>query len=295
MLRSLFLQLSRSPWLERHFSRSALARRAVRRFMPGETLEEALQAARQLPCGAVFTLLGEQVTSAAEAQVAAREYRRLLEALEAEAMAGQLSVKLTHLGLEVEEGLCRKLLEGLVPEGGETTLWVDMEESRYVDRTLALVEDLHGGGAPMGVCLQAYLHRTPRDLDRLLAQGIPVRLVKGAYREPPQVALVGREAVRRAYLELGRRLLEAPPARGAHVLGTHDGRILRELLAGKAWPGVEVHMLYGIALREQERILRSPIPLRVLVAFGPRWFPWYMRRLAERPANALLALRSLLP
>lgn len=277
-------------------------RRAVRRFMPGETMEEALGVASSLPIPVVLTNLGENVHDTADAEAVSEHYRNLLDSIYREGVRAEVSVKPTHLGLDLGEEVCFRNLRSIVESqerldgNGAATVWIDMEDSSYVDRTLSLTERMQGARVPVGVCLQAYLHRTPADLERLVTAGVPIRLVKGAYREPPEVAIASKREVDRVYMQLAGRLAAQPPAQGRHVLGTHDERILRALVGGgegEGLGGLEVHMLYGIARAEGERLVRERVPLRVLISYGEHWFPWYMRRLAERPANLWFVFRSM--
>src|SRR6266704_3380910 len=254
--RHLLLRASRSPWLARQLSERAFFRRAVRRFMPGEDLDAALAAAAEL----VRDGIGSVLTQLGE-QVTSRD-----------------------------EAAARSFL------------WIDMEESRYVDATLELFQAVRAAHTGVGVCLQAYLRRTPADLEALLPLAPAIRLVKGAYNEPPDVALPKKRDVDAAYAVLAGRLLErAARGEARAVLGTHDLRLiacLRERALGLgAAPGggaYEVHMLYGIRAAEQRALQSEGVPVRVLISYGTHWFPWYMRRLAERPANVWFVVRHLL-
>jgi proline dehydrogenase len=308
-VRTLFLKASRSSWLERQARRRGFTRRAVHRFMPGETLEKALDAAdeleeRGIPC--VLTQLGENVETERDADQVVVHYRSVLDAVRFRDLDVQLSVKPTHLGMDLGlDGTVRRvgwLLE--TAEASGIPLWIDMEDSSYVDRTLELFLELLPGRRDFGICLQAYLHRTGADMDRVLEAGGAVRLVKGAYRESPDVAIRGKRKVDDAYRTLAGRLLDHAETRNdgvLHVLGTHDLALLESLvgpLRGSrdvAIPGAEVQMLYGIRTRDWPRLQAAGVPLRILISYGERWFPWYMRRLAERPTNALFVLRSLMP
>lgn len=311
VIRSILLAASRSKGLERQFRSRAFARRAVRRFMPGESSEDALRAARsERAQGAaiVLTMLGENVETREEARAVADEYRALLEHLAENGLAGspdrpvEISVKLTQLGLDMGADVAREGLETILASRAPSqgTLWVDMEDSGYVDRTLDLYTALLRDYPNLGVCLQAYLFRTPVDLHRVLNAGGTVRLVKGAYREPPSVAYGRKADVDRAFVELGLMLRDHPPVNGGrHVLGTHDMRIIEELLLNGAGDRVrgdagrmEVQMLYGIATRSQRKLLELGVRFGVLISYGTNWFPWYMRRLAERPANVWFVARS---
>jgi len=305
VLRRALLWASRNEALARRLPRLGFVQRATRRFLPGEELEDALAEARRMAereMPTTFTRLGENVDTAAQAEAVLDHYRRAATTVQGAGLDTELSVKLTHLGLDQDlEGTARrveKLLE-VVPDN--RLLWLDMEGSSYTERTVALTREVGGDGGRLGVCLQAYLRRTEGDVSALEGTGTPVRLVKGAYRESPSVALGEPQAVDRAFAVLTRRLLEAR-ARGRLgriVVATHDtallaeaARIARELeLPSHAW---EYAMLYGIRPDEQRRLADAGHRVRVLIAYGSEWFPWYMRRLAERPANLVFVARQLL-
>jgi proline dehydrogenase len=211
------------------------------------------------------------------------------------------SVKPTQLGLDIDRDRALVHLTAIATRAhaAGSYLWIDMEQSSYVDATLDLVEALRRTYPGVGVCLQAYLHRTRDDLGRMLHLGAGVRLVKGAYRESPSVALPSKSLVDSNYLALGRAMLD-DKARGGHarlVFGTHDTRIIAALVGHAHETHVprgqyEVHMLYGIQRGEQARLAVAREDIRVLIAYGSYWFPWYMRRLAERPANVWFVVKS---
>ncbi len=302
LLRPLLLRASRSRLLRERLPRLPGVRRGVRRFMPGETAAEALGAAEDVSARGglpVLTLLGEDLEEEESAEEVRRHYRSVLAEAEQRGLRLELSVKPTQLGLELDEERAAGRLLSLAAACREagSHLWLDMEGSRTTDRTLELYRRLRSEGDGVGVCLQAYLRRTPADLEALLPLRPAVRLVKGAYAEPAERALQDRGVVDRAFLSLGRRLLEASVDGGARVvLGTHDDRLVEHLgaLARKGDRGLEVHMMYGVRTDLQERLARLPdVRLGVLVSYGPAWYAWYMRRLAERPANLLFALRQM--
>lgn len=301
--RSLLLRASRSPWLAEQFRRRAFARRAVRRFMPGESLHDALDASAELAkasMGTVLTQLGEQVRNAAEAEDVRDHYVNVFEQVRDRFLPAQVSVKLTHLGLDVDREACLRHVRALAAKarGEGCYLWIDMEESRYVDATLDLYRRVRAEGPGVGVCLQAYLRRTPQDLTDLLPLSPAIRLVKGAYNEPGTVALPRKQDVDAQYYTLAVRLLEAAAAgQATTVFGTHDlpliDRVREQAAAKKADGRYEVHMLYGIRSDAQRRLAGQGVQVRVLISYGSHWFAWYMRRLAERPANVWFVVRSL--
>jgi proline dehydrogenase len=301
--RSLLLRASRSPWLAGQFRRRAFARRAVRRLLPGEGVEDALSAAAGFAresIGTILTQLGERVTSPDEADGVRDHYLGLLDTIQARGLPAQPSVKLTHLGLDLDRDECAQRVAALAARAAQagSRLWIDMEESEYVDATLDVYRRMRAEHEAVGVCLQAYLRRTPADLDSLLPLSPAIRLVKGAYREPPEVAFPRKQDTDAAYLALAGRLLERAAAGGAvPVFGTHDLKLverIRELAWTVAAAGAyEVHMLYGIQAAEQRALAKAGVKVRVLISYGENWFPWYMRRLAERPANVWFVVKNL--
>lgn len=302
LARSLLLRASRSPWLAEQFRRRAFARRAVRRFMPGEGLGDALEAGGELAragLGTVLTQLGEQVHSAEEAQQVRDHYLAVFDQVRSRSLPAHVSVKLTHLGLEVSPDACASHVLALAAKAQKegSFLWIDMEESRYVDATLDLYRRARSSGANVGVCLQAYLRRTPQDLAALLPLAPAIRLVKGAYNEPADVALPRKQDVDAQYFALAGQLLDAAAAgRATPVFGTHDlaliDRIGGQAAARHAEGRYEVHMLYGIRADAQRELAAQGVKVRVLISYGTHWFAWYMRRLAERPANVWFVVRS---
>ncbi len=305
LARRLLLAASRNTWLAHQLSERVFFRRAVRRFMPGEDLDAALEAATTLAAaglGTVLTELGEQVTSRDAAARVRDHYLEVLDRIGERGLPAEISVKLTHLGLDVNAKACLQDLLALAARAAErqSFLWIDMEESRYVDATLELFHAVRAAHQRVGVCLQAYLRRTPADLAALLPLAPAVRLVKGAYSEPPGVAFPRKRDVDAAYLALAGPLLErAGQGEARPVFGTHDlaliGRVRERALALGVAPGAyEVHMLYGIRAADQRALVEEGVPVRVLISYGTHWFPWYMRRLAERPANMWFVVRNLI-
>jgi proline dehydrogenase len=303
LARAALLRASRSAWLAEQLRDRAFARRAVRRFMPGEDVGASIEAAATLAgtgLGSVLTALGERVNTRPEAEAVRTHYLEVLDLIRARALPTHLSVKLTHLGLDVDPTFCAASVDALAARSAAlgTMLWIDMEESHYVDATLELYRRVRAKRSRVGVCLQAYLQRTPADLESVLAAGGSVRLVKGAYREPPAIALQRKSETNAAYLALAQRMLTSAGRDRIQVLGTHDLALVDRVRAYAATKGVpdgawEVHMLYGIRAREQRALAASGVPVRVLISYGTHWFPWYVRRLAERPANVWFLLRSL--
>ncbi|HZE95327.1 MAG TPA: proline dehydrogenase family protein [Gemmatimonadales bacterium] len=301
--RSVLLKASRSQWLARQLRERRFFQRAARRFMPGETLDSALDAAAQFGkagLGSVLTELGEQVTSRSESEAVRDHYLGVLDKIQRRKLPAQISVKLTHLGLDGDRDVCVQDVLALArkAEQARSFLWIDMEESRYTSATLDVYRRAKAEWSNIGVCLQAYLRRTPADLESLLALSPAIRLVKGAYNEPASVAFPKKRDVDAAYFQLTQRLLiETGRQRVKAVFGTHDldmiGRIRQAAVAQRLDPSAyEFHMLYGIRAAEQRALASHAAQVRVLISYGSAWFAWYMRRLAERPANVWFVLRN---
>ncbi|MGE5361148.1 MAG: proline dehydrogenase family protein [Bacteroidales bacterium] len=312
LMRSLLLAGSQSAWLRDRAMHHPFVRRSVARFMPGETVEAAIDAARQVQArgaSSVVTRLGENVADVSEADQVAAHYRDVIARVGAAGLDVQVSVKPTQLGLDLDLETCFRHLAALVELAERTGnfVWIDMESTKYVDLTLELFRRARARSSRVGVCLQAYLRRTFDDLESLLPLGPAIRLVKGAYREPPSLAYAGKRKVDENYFELASRLCEDDAQRaGATVaIGTHDEELIRRLVAQASSHevrpagrdhagGYEFEMLFGIQRGVQARLLSHHQPLRILISYGEYWFPWYMRRLAERPANVWFVARSIL-
>lgn len=304
LARNILLRMARSRWLADQASRRSFSRRAVRRFMPGEDREAALAAAKALSgkgLGALLTQLGENVHSLDEAAAVRDHYLSLCDRVQELGVPAQPSIKLTQFGLDQSPDACTENVLALAAKAERTGsfLWVDIEDSSYVDRTLTVFRRLRERHERVGLCLQAYLHRTPADLDSLMELSPAIRLVKGAYAEPPSVAIASKADVDKAYARLGERLLDAAAeGRAFPVLGTHDLDLVKQLSGHAAKVGAadgtwEIAMLYGIRSAEQERLAKEGRRVRTLISYGQHWFPWYMRRLAERPANVGFVVRSI--
>jgi proline dehydrogenase len=299
-------------------------RRAVRRFMPGETAGAALEAARELASDGMttlLTLLGENVTRPDEAEDVASHYVDVLNQVAEMGLDTEISVKPTQLGIDLDPEVCFGHLSRLVEFAAartRNTVWIDMESSAYVVPTLDLYRRLRAARSNVGVCLQAYLFRTASDLESLLPLHPSIRLVKGAYLEPHDIAFAAKADVDRSYEALAGRLLDAlvtsqegsskPDGAQEAVssapkvrvgLGTHDRALIERINSAASERGLEPdayewQMLYGIQREEQRRLARAGYRVRILISYGDAWYPWYMRRLAERPANVLFVARTLL-
>ena len=304
LMRSFLLAASQNRWLRDHASHYKFVRRSVSRFMPGETLDDALIAAQTLrrkKIGTVFTRLGENISDRAEAQEVTDHYLEVLKRVRQKGLATEISVKLTQLGLDLSSELCFGHLKAIIAHAPKASIvWIDMEASNYVDVTLDLYRRALGEFPNVGVCLQAYLRRTRADLESLLPMGAAIRIVKGAYAEPPEKAFPDKRDVEDNFHWMAEQLWKpGPRANGAWAtLGTHDRNLINELelLAKRMNVGAkdyEYALLFGIQRNEQLRLVKSGRNVRVLISYGAHWFPWYMRRLAERPANLLFVARSM--
>ncbi len=303
MLRALFIGLSESKSLRHFAENTSLGRRVSSRFAAGLEVKDAIAAARRINAmgaGVSIDNLGENVTNPEEARQSAQLYHELLDEIERDKLNANISLKLTHMGLDVDESLCRQLVAELVAHAVRIGNFVriDMEGSPYTQRTLDFVHELHripGHANKVGAVIQSYMRRSEADVEKLLAERIRIRLCKGAYKEPPEIAFQKKQEVDVNYVHLAKILLKSGVY---HGIATHDERIIDELKefarAEKIAPSAfEFQMLYGIRPRLQERLVREGWGLRVYIPFGTEWYPYLMRRLAERPANVLFIAKNL--
>jgi proline dehydrogenase len=244
--------------------------------------------------------LGENIKDHAEAQQVADHYGEVLERIREKGLQAEISIKLTQLGLDLSPEVCFEHLNAIIECAQKGSIvWVDMEASNYVDATLDLYRRALARHSNVGICLQAYLHRTKDDLAKLLTLRPSIRLVKGAYNEPPEIAFARKQDVDESYFELGKQMLQARKANSCvrAAFGTHDVALIRRLAdfafaEGFTKKDFEVQMLYGIQRAEQERLASDGCTSIVLVAYGDYWYPWFVRRLAERPANLWFIVRN---
>jgi proline dehydrogenase len=305
-MRRILLWAARNRWLKERLPRFRWVRRATKRFMPGETVAEALAAAevhKGWGIDAVFTLLGENLTDLSEAQAVADGYHGLIDETARRGLDGEISLKLTQLGLDLDPEAAFGHFDRLAAHAAEkgSWAWIDMEGSAYTEQTVAFYERARAAHENVGLCLQAYLRRTPADVARLRPLRPAIRLVKGAYAESATIAFRSRREVDEAFLSLSTQMLEAVRAGEArYVAATHDVALIERFAGPAAAAGlepakIELQMLYGIRQDQQRRLSDEGYDVRALIAYGAAWYPWYMRRLAERPANVVFALRQLLP
>jgi proline dehydrogenase len=301
-MRALLLKLSESKRLAPFIMRNGVSRRVARRFVAGETLEDAIEAARAVNKAgrsASLDLLGENVSDEAGARSAADGYLAMFDRIARERLDANVSLKLTQLGLDLSESLCQELVEKIVAHATALGNFVriDMEGSAYTQRTVAMAKRVRAKYPGVGTVMQAYLFRAEQDVKDLLSVGCRMRLCKGAYKEPPEIAFPAKADVDASYVKLMKLIL---PSGIYHGIATHDPAMIqattdfvREKKIGREQ--FEFQMLYGIRTDLQQQLVRGGYRLRIYIPFGTDWFPYFMRRLAERPANLAFFLRNLLP
>jgi proline dehydrogenase len=306
MLRAFFVHLSENRSLRSFAEQSAIGRRVSGRFVAGTEIADAVRATQTVNrTGMSVSIdnLGENVTNADEARHSAQLYHQILDAIAANHLNANISLKLTHIGLDVDETMAREIVSGLVAKAAAMTppgfVRVDMEGSPYTQRTLDFVHELHrmpGNGNSVGTVIQSYLKRSESDVEKLLAEGIRIRLCKGAYKEPAGIAFESKADVDANYMKLMKTLMKSGIY---HGLATHDENIIRQAQAfakvEKIAPdSFEFQMLHGIRRDLQQSLVRDGWRMRVYVPFGSEWYPYFMRRLGERPANVFFIARNLL-
>jgi proline dehydrogenase len=306
VLRALFIALSANRSLRSIAESSSIGRRVSNRFVAGTGVEDALratQAVNQSGPSVSIDNLGENVTNAEEAKESAHLYHQLLDEISARQLTANVSLKLTHMGLDVDENLAREQVTALVAKAAAMTprnfVRIDMEGSPYTQRTLDFVHELHrvpGNEGCVGAVIQSYMRRSESDVEKLLAERIRIRLCKGAYKEPEDIAFQKKSEVDASYVKLMKVLIKSGVY---HGLATHDENIINQAKAFATSERIsrdafEFQMLYGIRRDLQQRLVNDGWRIRVYIPFGTEWYPYFMRRLAERPANALFVARNLL-
>ena len=300
--RSILVALSRSPSLRDFMEDSTLGRRMSSRFVAGTTVDDVLAAATAVNSHGMSTSLdslGENVLSAQEAQQAADVYHRLLDAIQQRGLDSNVSVKLTQMGMDLDPELAFATVASLVEHAvaANTFLRIDMEGSDYTQATIDLVCRLHamdGNQGRVGVVIQAYLYRSKADIDRLLSHGIRIRLCKGAYQEPESLAFPDKADVDKNFVRLMQVLL---PSGVYHGIATHDEKMIEATCRFAKERGIqqgqfEFQMLYGVRRDLQRSLVAAGYRVRIYIPFGTEWYPYFMRRLAERPANLLFIARN---
>ena len=304
VMRKVLLAGSTNAWLRERATKAAFVRRAVSAFMPGETIDEALRAAKEQQregINTILTRLGENITRVEEAEEVTEHYFEVLDKVAAAGLDAQVSVKPTQLGLDQDPAICRTNLDRLIErtEQRNNFLWIDMESSPYVEPTLELYRYGRARTSKIGVAIQSYLYRTEKDVESLIPLGSAIRMVKGAYLEPPDVAFPRKADVDENFFRMCVRLLQPDAIQAGCLLhiATHDMALVERLTAWITANNVpasayEFAMLYGIQRGHQQRMAKEGKRLRVLISYGEYWFPWYMRRLAERPANVWFVVKN---
>ena len=303
MLRAFFIGLSESKQLRHLAEQSVIGRKVSRRFVAGMEVEDVLQVTKQvndLGLSVSMDNLGENVSNAEEARQSAKLYHELLDQIAARKLDANVSMKLTHMGLDVDERLARDITSGLVEHAARTGSFVrvDMEGSPYTQRTLDFVHELHarnGHQGHVGAVIQSYLKRSEGDVEKLLGERIRIRLCKGAYKEPAEIAFQEKSEVDDNYIKLMKILLKSGVY---HGIATHDPKMIEATLEFATKENIppeafEFQMLYGIRRDLQQQLRKQGWGMRVYIPFGTEWYPYFMRRLAERPANALFVLKNL--
>ncbi len=303
--RNILLWGSKNTWLLNHVPNYSFVRRALKRFMPGENLSDAVEATKMLNqkgIPTVFTRLGENITQMSEAEEVKCHYLDMFEKIKDEKIQTEVSLKLTQIGLDLSFDKSLEFFNEIAAAANSINnfVWIDMEGSSYTNVTLDFYRRTKKINANTGVCLQSYLRRTENDLGNLLNIKPNVRLVKGAYSEPSEIAFTNKQDVDKNYLKIAKILLTQIKENDiTAVFGTHDLKIIGEIERLAAEINVphdklEFHMLYGIKPNEQIRLVNEGYKLKVLISYGKAWYPWYMRRLAERPANVGFVLKNLI-
>ncbi|MBT5873001.1 MAG: proline dehydrogenase [Candidatus Latescibacteria bacterium] len=305
IVREILLWVSRSNWLAVKLPKTRFVRRASRRFMPGESLDDALAECRVVQdaqMATIITLLGENVTSETEAAEVTHHYLQAMTQISDRGLGTVISVKPTQLGLDISPEIAYSNLESLTEHARalSTFIWIDVEGSVYLDVTLDLYRRLLSSYKEVGLAMQAYLYRTADDLEALLPLGPTIRLVKGAYAESTDIAWPAKSDVDANYLALSKRMLadDALDAGARPAFATHDPIMIDLILSEVRQRKIpsdkyEFQMLYGIGREAQGSLVSDGNVLCILISYGDAWFPWYMRRLAERPANIWFLVRSL--
>jgi proline dehydrogenase len=300
MLRSFFIGLSTNKGFRQFSEQSAMGRRVSRRFVAGMTVQEAVAVAERLNVDGIdvsLDSLGESVTERAQAEHSADIYHKLLDSIANRRLRANVSVKLSQMGMEMDPAFAEGIVAEIVEHAArvESFVRIDMEGSEFTEATIAMTERLHTRWpGSVGTVLQAYLYRTADDVERLLKQGIRIRLCKGAYKEPATVAFAEKSDVDRNYVTLMKRLATSGVFCG---IATHDEAIVGQMTSFVALNGVdksafEFQMLYGVRRDMQRRLAGEGFGVRCYVPFGTEWYPYFMRRLAERPANVIFLARN---
>ncbi len=302
--RDILLWCSANPWMKENIPKMGFVRGAVKKFMPGENVEDAIKAAKdfkEVGIRTVFTYLGENIKDLNEAETVADHYKQTLEKIHVNELPTEISLKLTHIGFNYSNDKTFELFKSISIKAKEYNnfVWIDMEQSPYFHRTVEFYRRIRSETENVGICLQSYLYRTKEDLQKLLDISPNIRLVKGAYKEPAAIAFPEKTDVDNNYFEISKMLLIAIKEKGIRAaFATHDLNIISRIEAYAKMQGIpreklEFQMLYGIKPTEQLILVKEGYKVIVLISYGTYWYPWYVRRLAERPANVGFVLKNL--
>jgi proline dehydrogenase len=302
--RDLLIWCSQNSWMKTNVPNMSFVKSAVKRFMPGEELMDAIQSTKnfnEVGIKTVFTCLGENIKDLSEAEEVSNHYIKVLESIKQENIKSEISLKLTHIGFDFSFDKTYELFKHVLynAEQSNNFVWIDMEQSAYIERTLEFYKRAKAEFENVGLCLQSYLYRTKADLEGLLSLSPNIRLVKGAYSEPVNLAFKNKSDVDNNYFEIAKILLTRGEKRILRTgFATHDVNLISRIEAFANNQGIdkdklEFQMLYGIKSNEQLRLVKEGYKVIVLISYGKNWYPWYMRRLAERPANVGFVLKNL--
>jgi proline dehydrogenase len=304
LMRNVLLWASENQWLRNTAPKIFFVKKAVKRFMPGEHLEDAVEAAQELQkkgLATVFTRLGENITELSEAEQVTDHYIEVLKKITQSKIDTEISLKLTQIGLDLSFDKTYDYFRTIVRKAIEYNnfVWIDIESSAYTDVTIDFYEKARSEFENVGLCLQAYLYRTADDLTRLIKLTPAIRLVKGAYKEPAAIAFPKKKDVDQNFYKLSLQMLEAQRNGTRSVFATHDVKLISQIQQAARGMGIadnelEFKLLYGIRMDEQMRLVENGHKVRSLISYGEFWYPWYVRRLAERPANFFFVLKNII-
>jgi proline dehydrogenase len=302
--RSILLWTSQNKWMKQNVPKLFFVQKALKKFMPGENVEDAIAEAikfRRKGINTVFTKLGENIKNLSDAETVTKHYLEVLLKINEQNVNAEISLKLTQIGFDISVEAAKSNFERILKSTDEKNnfIWIDMEQSIYTEATIDFYKHFRNKFSNVGVCLQAYLKRTKSDVEKLLAFSPGVRLVKGAYMESPEISFAQKSLVDENYFEIVKLLMEFNKEGTARIaFATHDINLISKI---KNYSGTnnisrdkfEFQMLYGIKPSEQIRIVKEGFNIKVLISYGSEWYSWYLRRLAERPANVWFVLKNL--
>lgn len=303
--RDILLWASENKWMRKNVPSFAFVKSAVKKFMPGEKLEDALDAAQKFKTvntPTIFTKLGENIADLSEGLVVRDHYLKLIDQIAERNLDIEISLKLTQLGfdLSIDETYERfKTITKKVKEKLDNVIWIDMESSAYTQKTIEFYKKIKSEYDNVGLCVQAYLYSTEKDIDNLLSVNPNIRLVKGAYKEPHDIAFSQKKDVDHSYLKISKKLMNSAKEKNIRVaFGTHDEDLIYAIIKESKYLGLsknkmEFQMLYGIKTNFQNELVKLGYKLKVLISYGDFWYPWYMRRLAERPSNVWFVIKNI--